>query len=350
MTWNDVRTEINARQPKGGSSKYDLVRREKVVDVEKISGIPLVIYATDFTDEGRAAQYAQYGAGIQIDLGDKTGFSQALSDIPDGPLDVLIHSPGGSPSAAESIVRFLRSRFDPIRFIVPHTAKSAATMLALAGDEILLGEAGELGPIDPQLRILHDQRVITVPAGAAIDLFNGIRQEITKNPTSMGGWLPIIRQYGPSFLQECYNAVALSEELVAEWLQRYMFKGEGNAETRAKRVAAWLAQHGNFKSHSRPVWIDQIQEIDPGIKVHSLRTIGAEFEAAIMSVYWAIDLTFGGTGAFKIIEHTSSSAAYIRVSQVIQGLGEVALGQPINRQQRRQQDRKDRKDRKDKRS
>ena len=341
MTWNDVRTEINERQPQGESSQYDLVRREKIVDVEKISSIPLIIYATDFADEGRAALY---GAGLQIDLGDKTGFSQATSDIPDGPLDVLIQSPGGSPSAAESVVKFLRSRFDPIRFIVPHTAKSAATMLALSGDEILLGEVGELGPIDPQLRIFNDQRVVTVPAGAAIDQFKGIHEAVTKDPSSMRALLPIIRQYGPSFLQECHNAVALSEELVAEWLQCYMFKREEDAEPRAKRVAKWLAQHDNFKSHSRPVWIDQIQEFDPGIKVYSLRKIGAEFEAAIMNVYWAIDLTFGATNAFKIIEHTSSSAAYIRISQVIQGQGEVALGQPINRQQRRQQGRKDRKD------
>ena len=199
MTWNDVREEIDARKRKGASSAYDLVRREKVIAVQKISDIPLVIYATDFTDEGRAAHY---GVGLQIDLGDKTGFSQATSDIPDGPLDVLIQSPGGSPTAAESIVKFLRSRFDPIRFIVPHTAKSAATMLALSGDEILLGEAGELGPIDPQLQILNDQRLVTVPAGAAIDQFNGIHAAVTEDPAQMRALLPIIRQYGPSFLQE----------------------------------------------------------------------------------------------------------------------------------------------------
>ena len=336
MTWNDVRTEINERQPQGESSQYDLVRREKIVDVEKISSIPLIIYATDFTDEGRAAHY---GAGLQIDLGDKTGFSQATSDIPDGPLDVLIQSPGGSPSAAESVVKFLRSRFDPIRFIVPHTAKSAATMLALSGDEILLGEIGELGPIDPQLRIFNDQRVVTVPAGAAIDQFKGIHEAVTKDPASMRALLPIIRQYGPSFLQECHNAVALSEELVAEWLQRYMFKGEKDAETRAKRIAKWLAQHGNFKSHSRPVWIDQIRKIDPGIKVRSLREIGDEFEAAVMNAYWAIDLTFGGTSAFKIIEHTSSSAAYIILGQMVQGRTEALQGKPSNRHQRRKQKR-----------
>ena len=335
MTWNSVRKEIQSRQAEGESNKYDLVRREKISDVEKISDIPLVVYAADFTDENKAAQY---GAGLQIDLEDKTGFSQALSDIKDGPLDVLLHSPGGSPSAAESIVKLLRSRFDPIRFIVPHTAKSAATMLALSGNEILLGEIGELGPIDPQLRIFNDQRLVTVPAGAAIDQFSAIYQSVSKDPAAMRGWLPIIRQYGPSFLQECHNAVSLSQELVAEWLQCYMFKGENDAGVRAKSVADWLSSHGNFKSHTRPVWIDQIKQVDPGIKVRSLREISHEFETAIMDVYWAIATTFDGTPAFKIIEHTSRSAAYIRISQQV----EVVQHRLPSRQQRRQQARKKR--------
>ncbi len=207
-------------------------------------------------DDDRAAQY---GAGLQIDLGDKTGFLQALSDIEDGPLDVLIHSPGGSPFAAESIVKLLRSRFQPIRFVVPHTAKSAATMLALSGNEILLGEAAELGPIDPQLRVMIDQRPITVPADAAIAQFAAIHKDVTTNPDSMRGWPPILRQYGPSFLQECMNAINLSEQLVADWLKCYMLKGEKNAEQRAKNIAKWLATHDNFKSHSRPIWLDQLK-------------------------------------------------------------------------------------------
>ena len=226
MTWNDVREAITSAKPKAGVGAHDFIRRGKVADAERASGIPMVVYAADFTDEGRAAQY---GAGLQIELSDKTGFLQALSDIDDGPLDVLVHSPGGSPTATESIVRLLRSRFDPIRFIVPHTAKSAATMLVLSGDEILLGDAAELGPIDPQLRIVNDQRVITVPAGAAINQFRRIHREVTQNPDSIRGWLPILRQYGPSFLQECENAIRLSEELAAQWLQEYMFRGEGGA-------------------------------------------------------------------------------------------------------------------------
>ena len=140
MTWIDIKEEIAAREnQKRKGDAQDEIRRKKISAVEQISGIPLVIYATAFTNEEKAAQY---GAGTQIDLDDKTGFLEAISSIPDGPLDVLIHSPGGSPFATESIVQILRARFNPIRFVIPHTAKSAATMLALSGNEVLLGGSG----------------------------------------------------------------------------------------------------------------------------------------------------------------------------------------------------------------
>ena len=226
MTWDDVRREIAAAHRENASG-CDGVRRSKIAAAEAISGIPLVIYATDFTDESKAAQC---GSGLQIDLDDKTGFLQAISDLPaHGPLDILLHSPGGSPSATESIVRLLRSRFAPIRFIIPHTAKSAATMLALSGNEILLGQAAEMGPIDPQFG--------NIPAGAAIDQFKRIHSDVTANPDRMRGWLPILQQYGPSFLQQCINAVELSQNLATDWLRDYMFSGEPSAAERAKKVA-----------------------------------------------------------------------------------------------------------------
>lgn len=303
MTWNEVRQEIVAASRENAAA-FDVVRRSKIAAAEEISGVPLIIYATDFTDESRALQY---GPGLLIELDDKTGFLQAMSDLPaEGPLDVLLHSPGGSPSATESIVQLLRSRFDPIRFIVPHTAKSAATMLALSGNEILLGEAAELGPIDPQFG--------SVPAGAAIDQFNRIHSEVTANPERMRGWLPILQQYGPSFLQQCLNAVELSESLAATWLQEYMFAGEPEAQERAERVAKWLANHNNFMTHSRPVWMGQLLDVEPTLKIKSLRQADPWFESAIMAVYWAISITFQDTPAFKLIEHHADSA-YIRLMQ-----------------------------------
>ena len=52
-------------------------------------------------------------------------------------LDLILHTPGGSISAAQSIVRYLREKFgNDIRAIIPHTAMSAGTVLACACKEI----------------------------------------------------------------------------------------------------------------------------------------------------------------------------------------------------------------------
>ena len=309
MSWDRVRKEI-ANTP--GPAQHDQTRRKKIAAVERITKVPLIVYAADFTDSVRAAQY---GAGLQIDMGDKTGFMQALSDVEHGPVDILLHSPGGSPTAAESIVELLRARFSPIRFLIPHAAKSAATMLAMSGDEILMGEAAELGPIDPQFQLVVDgSRGVNVPAGAAIDQFARIQRDVTKNPGQLGAWLPIIRQYGPSFLQECHNAVKLSETLVTEWLAQFMFAREKGAEEKASKVAKWLAQHGNFNSHARPIGLRQLREEEPTLKIRSFGDEGTTFENAVMELYWSIELTFDQTNAFKIVEHKAGSA-YIRLQQ-----------------------------------
>ena len=66
-------------------------------------------------------------------------------------LDLILHTPGGFPEAAESIVKYLRSKFSTnIRVIVPHLSMSAGTMIACAGKEIVMGKHSSLGPIDPQ--------------------------------------------------------------------------------------------------------------------------------------------------------------------------------------------------------
>ena len=319
MTWDEIRLEILEASQTQGAAQHDNIRRNKIAAVEKISGIPLIVYASDFTDIDRAARN---GAGLQIQLQDKTGFLQATSDIPDGPLDVLLHSPGGSPAATESIVHLLRARFNPIRFLIPHTSKSAATMLALSGNEVLLGEAAELGPIDPQLQFVTEQRPVSVPARAAIDQFERAGSDINLDPTKLRVWLPIIRQYGPGFLQECHNAIELSETLVTNWLSNYMFNGEPDAPEKARKIAKWLADHNNFNSHSRPVWREQLLELDASMKVRLLQEAGRDFDDAVMALYWAVDVTFNDTDAIKLIEHRNGSA-------YIQLLRPAVVGPPI---------------------
>lgn len=334
MTWDGVRLEIARERAdvQGPQSPHDIVRRRKIKNVEDVTGRPLIVYAASFTESDKAVRV---GPGIQIELGDKTGFDQATSDIPPGPLDVLLHSPGGSPAATESLVHQLRKRYDHIRFIVPHTVKSAATMFALSGDEILVGPDAEFGPIDPQLSFSIDGRTVTVPAQAAIDQFERAYEEINRDSKRMTVWLPILRQYGPSFLQECRNAIALSSQLVTKWLGQYMFAECSEAKERACKLASWLADHNNFNTHSRRIDMDGLLSIEPELKISRLSEVSTELEKAVMEVYWAIDVTFGETGAFKLIEHRLGSA-FIRLQKSIT-LAPTNAQQPTqpNRQERR---------------
>jgi hypothetical protein len=64
---------------------------------------------------------------------------------------LVIDSPGGNPAAAYRLATFLRDRCGGFVAVVPRWAKSAATLLALGADEIIVGEYGELGPLDMQL-------------------------------------------------------------------------------------------------------------------------------------------------------------------------------------------------------
>ena len=333
MAWDDVRREIEAASLREGEPQQDRIRREKIAAVEAVSSVPLIVYASSFTTK-------RVDTDVQIDTNDKTGFLQALSDIADGPLDVLLHSPGGSPNATESIVHLLRQRFGPIRFIIPHTAKSAATMLALSGDEILVGEAAELGPIDPQLQFVTDQRPVSVAARAAIDQFERAASEIERNPQRMAVWLPILRQYGPAFLQECQNAIALSETLVSTWLSDYMFKDVAGGNERAASVAKWLSDHNNFKDHSRPIWIEQLLQLESSMKIRRISDVSKELDGAVMALYWAIDVTFGQTAAVKLIEHQQGSA-YVRLVQTGTAvLAPPAPASPPSRAERRRRDRR----------
>lgn len=65
-------------------------------------------------------------------------------------LDVLFCSSGGDIDAAYIMARELRKRFEHLALFVPLIAKSAATLLCLAADELVLGDLGELGPLDAQ--------------------------------------------------------------------------------------------------------------------------------------------------------------------------------------------------------
>ena len=68
-------------------------------------------------------------------------------------LDLFLFSGGGYAEPAFNISRWCRHYSDKFNVIIPSYAKSAATLLCLGADTLLMGPASELGPIDPQIKI-----------------------------------------------------------------------------------------------------------------------------------------------------------------------------------------------------
>lgn len=66
-------------------------------------------------------------------------------------LSVLLKSQGGYATATYKLILALRNCADDIEVLVPDYAKSAATFFCLGSDMIYMGQAGELGPLDPQV-------------------------------------------------------------------------------------------------------------------------------------------------------------------------------------------------------
>lgn len=299
-SWNSIQQEITSL---GQPDAIDVVRRKKIDVVSKITGRPLVIYATDFANPLKAQLVGNY---MNISLPDKLSIDEVTRNLPRNlGIDIMLHSPGGSAEATESVVDIIRSRFSHVRFVIPDVAKSAATMMAMSGNQLLMDEISELGPTDPQMMFTDNGRNIFAPAQAIKDQFNFALREISKDPSKLPSWLPILRMYGPSLLTQCDNHITLSRELVSKWLRSYMFVEDADAEEKAERIAEYLSYHNNFLTHERRVGISDLQSL--GVNVLDMHTEPILHEA-VRDLYIAIMLTFGSTNAYKIAENNQNEA------------------------------------------
>jgi len=278
----------------------DAVRRKYLAKLYEYTGRNTIIYASSWTQPHQIPPEF-----VSITEEDIQGFMEAIYGLKGDSLDLILHSPGGLPGATEALVSYLRKKFNDIRVIIPQAAMSAATMLACAANKIVMGKHSSLGPVDPQLILQTPLGRRSVPAGAILDQFNLAKSECETNPKRLGTWVPILQQYGPALLVESINAVELSKELVYKWLKEYMFKGEEDAEERARRISETLSDYQYFKSHSRHISIDEAKKI--GLAVEELED-DQEFQDLVLSVFHATTITFDKTSAVKIIENHEGRA------------------------------------------
>ncbi|MGL6436316.1 SDH family Clp fold serine proteinase [Aeromonas caviae] len=69
-----------------------------------------------------------------------------LSDTKSKDVILVLVTPGGDPDAGFRIGRALNHHYEKVTILIPDICKSAGTLIAVAANELIIGDLGELGP------------------------------------------------------------------------------------------------------------------------------------------------------------------------------------------------------------
>lgn len=208
-------------------------------------------------------------------------------------------------AATESLVEYLRQMFGTnIRAFIPQLAMSAGTMIACACSEIFMGAHSSIGPIDPQFN--------NMPANGIIEEFEKAAEEIKQDQSRILIWAPILQKINPTMLSEALKASEWAKEMVQEWLETGMLKGQRNRRAKASAIVAGLTDAATNKSHSRHIGIDRARQI--GLKIRRLED-DQDLQDAVLGVHHSCIITLTSTPSFKIIENHLGVAFIQQVQQ-----------------------------------
>ncbi len=212
-------------------------------------------------------------------------------------LDLLLHSPGGDIDAAEKIVYMCREVASGFRVIVPEYAKSAATLIALASDEVVMGLTSELGPIDAQLTGPGPGGArFQTSAQSFIDEFDRMKQEVQDTGTLSPAYYPLLDGLNLGFMGMCRNLMARSKKFAQKWLEKHMLKDQLD---KAAELAADLCNVKKWLGHG--VVIDANEAASLGIKVKKLNQDDPLW-ARVWYLHCCYGVLFRRTSICKIFE------------------------------------------------
>lgn len=139
---------VMALQPVISERWHSARRASAIRNIERVRGSRVI---TMIHRQERRSLFG-FAQARHIDLEDAQTIIAAIKETPrDVPIDLVLHTPGGLVLAAMQIARAVEAHPAKVTVHVPIYAMSGGTLIALAADEIMLGEFSVLGPIDPQI-------------------------------------------------------------------------------------------------------------------------------------------------------------------------------------------------------
>lgn len=213
--------------------------------------------------------------------GNENIFLDIIEELANSPdkrdcLMVVLTTTGGSAMAVERYVNIIRKHYEKVSFVVPDYAYSAGTIFCMSGDEIWMDYFSVLGPIDPQVKNKEGK---FVPALGYLDKVNSLIDKARNGSLTNAEFL-ILKDFDLAELRAYEQAKELTVTLLKKWLVKYKFKNwdkhkNGNSvtmaekEKRAEEIADKLGDNNIWKSHARPICIEELENLKLKIEDYS---------------------------------------------------------------------------------
>jgi len=280
----------------------ELLRRPLITKIEKHFGAKIVVFFTSFFKEE-----------CMISDSDAEMLESILSaEHEGGKIILIINSPGGSGLASERIVNTCRAYSDnKFEVLVPHMAKSAATMICFGAMKIHMSKTAELGPVDPQVKFsgMEDKDDKDSDAEIWVSAEEYIRSyDLLMKAASSGKakrlepYIQQLERYDARYVEHLRSIQMLSEDISVRLLRSGMMKGK-STKTIRDNIDVFLSQ-ARTRSHGRMINSTEAKECGLDIQ---LLDLGSTIWHQVWELYvrgnWVVSSPWCG----KIIE-TSKTA------------------------------------------
>lgn len=170
-------------------------------------------------------------------------------------LYLILSSTGGDINAAEKIIQLCRDFCESFYVIIPMLAKSAATIISLGSDIILMGSCSELGPIDAQIvSVTPAGSKVVIPARTFAEAYDFLQEEILVHNKPPQMIMPMLINIDPIMLQNCKNSLRHGYSIAEKWLKKHMWKEDENKAIEiAKRLNEDFISHGSVINHQEAI-------------------------------------------------------------------------------------------------
>jgi hypothetical protein len=174
----------------------------------------------------------------------------------------------------------IREFCEEFAVIVPFVAKSAASMLVLGADEVVMGPISELGPIDPLVKhpVYKDVLIPVQAVGHCLDYLQ--RSISTSSDLEVAALIvtPLLNMLDPWLIGDYEKTIKASRQYAETLLSRYMLR---DLPERVPIVTQALTE--GYFSHGYPIGRREAKEL--GLKV-------IEAQGELWDVIWKLYLGY----------------------------------------------------------